>query len=289
VIGYYITEKRLSALVLAVEPNWEADASAVLLKLPANPKSKDFTSLWSNIKQIYIDLQHSKCCFCEKELEHKIEQDVEHFRPKTKVKPWTIPPSLSSKGISIQQPANGASEPGYKNLAYKTLNYAIACKVCNSILKKNYFPIEGTRDTTGTSPKQLISSESNLLIYPIGSIDTDPETLIEFIGLSPFPMHSSGFNYRRAQVTIEIFGLDDSVGRRRLFKTKARLIHHLFLALERLKNAQSTSQQIKAQKTIDALTSPESPFTNCMRSFARLYSSNPSQAELFADDCENIF
>ena len=37
-------------------------------------------------------------CFCEKvRLEGNIEQDVEHFRPKAKVQPWTVPPRSSSR------------------------------------------------------------------------------------------------------------------------------------------------------------------------------------------------
>jgi hypothetical protein len=60
----------------------------------------------------------------------------------------------------------------------------MACKTCNSTLKKNHFPIEGTRDSASTDPAQM-SDEKALLIYPIGATDDDPEQLIEFEGLSP--------------------------------------------------------------------------------------------------------
>ena len=42
--------------------------------IPNPPKSSDFKPLWSVIKQIYIDLQNSKCCFCEKPLEISVER-----------------------------------------------------------------------------------------------------------------------------------------------------------------------------------------------------------------------
>ena len=49
----------------------------------------------------------SKCAFCEKPLEGRIEQDVEHFRPKCEVRPWDIPQDLADAGIAVSQPANG--------------------------------------------------------------------------------------------------------------------------------------------------------------------------------------
>ncbi|WP_278468319.1 hypothetical protein [Gimesia maris] len=283
-IGYYITEKDLSALILAMEPNWESDASAALTAHLNDPQNTKFKPLWSKIKQVYTVLQHSKCCYCEKPLEHLIDQDVEHFRPKMEVKKWPVPPSLSAISLS----SNQGTEPGYKSLAYQPLNYAIACKVCNSILKKNYFPIEGTRDTNDTSPKNLIGTENNLLIYPIGSIDTNPEMLIEFNGLSPVPKFSQGFNFSRALVTIDIFQLDDSVGRRQLFKEKARILLLLFSALERLGSATTVIEQQRHQTMINALVSPKSPFTNCMRSFARLYYQDIQKAKAIEIACQKM-
>ena len=54
-------------------------------KQNATSTAPAFPSLWSETKQVYIELQHSKCAFCEKPLEGRIEQDVEHFRPKGEV------------------------------------------------------------------------------------------------------------------------------------------------------------------------------------------------------------
>jgi hypothetical protein len=256
----------------------------VLSQLPNPPKSSDFKPLWSKIKGVYIGLQNSKCGFCEKPLEGSIEQDVEHFRPKSEVKSWNVPPRLSAEGITVQQRSDGSSEPGYPQLAYSPFNYAMACKTCNSTLKKNFFPIEGTRDSTATDPAQM-DGEKALLIYPIGTADADPEQLIGFEALSPVPKSASGFNRRRALVTIELFRLDNSSRRRPLFKLRATLIRLLFLELEGKANGTTPSQRQRHQRAIDTLTDPATPFTNCLRSFERLYGLNQARAEEIAEAC----
>lgn len=286
-IRYVITLAKLRTAISTVDANWFANASAVLGRLPDPPKSSDFKPLWSRIKGIYMTLQHEKCCFCEKPLEGKVEQDVEHFRPKAEVKPWQVPSRLLAQGVAVQQPTDGSSEPGYSQLAYSPFNYAIACKTCNSTLKKNFFPIEGTRDSTATDPAKM-DGEKALLIYPIGAVDDDPEQLIEFEALSPVPKSASGFNRRRALVTIEVFRLDDNSRRRPLFKLRATFVWLLFLELERRANARSVIQRQKRQTAIEVLTSPEMPFANCLRCFERLYRSDQARAEAIAEECQKF-
>src|SRR5262245_10956839 len=151
-IRFKVTAAKLRADILAAKGSFFTDAAAVLAALPNPPRSSDFKSLWSDIKQVYIDLQLSKCCFCEKSLEAKIEQDVEHFRPKAAVTAWKVPARLTKAGVTATQPSGAQSEPGYSQLAYHPLNYAMACKQCNSVLKKNYFPIAGARKFGGNDP-----------------------------------------------------------------------------------------------------------------------------------------
>jgi hypothetical protein len=280
-IRYEVTRAKLNADVTALDASWFDDTAAVLASLPDPPKSSDFKPLWSNIKQLYIDLQNSKCCFCEKPLEGMIEQDVEHFRPKAEVKPWIVPAKLANEGIAVQQPTDGSSEGGYSQLAYHPFNYAMSCKTCNSTLKKNLFPIEGPRDSGSVDPSKM-KSEKALLIYPIGDLDSDPEDLIEFRGLSPVPKKASGYGRRRAMVTIDIFRLDR---RRDLMKQRAYLVRLLFLELEGLTNAATAALRAIHQKAIDALTSSEAPFTNCMNCFADLYRADPTHAGEIADEC----
>jgi hypothetical protein len=34
-----------------------------------------------DVKQMLIEMQHGKCCFCESQITHVAYGDVEHFRP----------------------------------------------------------------------------------------------------------------------------------------------------------------------------------------------------------------
>ena len=286
-IRYSISRATLDGQINAKSPNWFADTAAVVANLPAQPKSADFPPHWSKIKEIYIELQNSKCCFCEKPLEGNIEQDVEHFRAKAQVKSWKIPAALATEGVTVVQPADGSPEPGYTQLPYHPFNYAMSCKTCNSTFKGNLFPIEGIRDSSNNDPAAM-HAENALLIYPLGNIDIDPETLIEFDALSPIPTKTSGFGRRRAMVTISIFRLDDARKRKSLFKYRAILVRLLFAELEGSINASTAARKAKHGKAIDALTSAETPFTNCLRSFKRLYENDPAKAETIADECLNF-
>ena len=129
-------------------------------------------------------------------LQGLIEEDVEHFRPKTAVTPWTPPTdieaALAAEGVTIVQPADGSKERGYKFLAYHPFNYAVACKPCNTVLKANYFPIAGRRKAARRPPAR--GTERPFLIYPIGDLDNDPENLISWRGCHPQPVSANGFD-----------------------------------------------------------------------------------------------
>src|SRR5579863_10191998 len=164
-IRYRIEQAVLKQRIMDKSATWFTRAAAALEELPDDPKSSDFKGMWSEIKEIYMDLQHSKCAFCEKPLENRIEQDVEHFRPKTEVAHWTPPQDLIDEGIVLKQPADGSTEMGYRFLAYLPFNYAASCKNCNSVFKGNFFPIGQARKTEAKRiPAD--STEEPFLIYP---------------------------------------------------------------------------------------------------------------------------
>ncbi len=259
--------------------------------LPARPKSGDFQALWAEIKDTYIELQHSKCAFCEKPLEGRIEQDVEHFRPKAKVEPWAVPsdliPEFIEAGVSIAQPDDGSSEPGYRFLAYHPFNYAAACKPCNSVLKKNFFPVAKPRKTEAKRPPSL-AAEKPLLIYPIGQLDEDPETLITFIeGVVPQPAKRSGFGRLRALVTIAIFRLGDPIRRKVFYQQRAEAIQYLYLSLKGIQEGSDPAFVEAATKLVAGMLRPAAPFANCLRSFNRLFRDSPDKADqVFTDLAE---
>ena len=157
-IRYSITYQDLETKITAHKRSWLRRAGERTEKLRQLGKYEESSTIWSEIKAVYVKLQHHKCVFCERQLEDVdvglIEQDVEHFRPKKNVKLW----QSSHQDIQITEPPN---ETGYYLLAYHLFNYAASCKPCNSTLKSDNFPIAGAYDFEG---------ESSLASTPIKSV-----------------------------------------------------------------------------------------------------------------------
>ena len=275
-----IDKDDLRDLINSHKNEWLENAKAKTDELEADP-TKKVTSIWSPIKEVFTILQHSKCIFCEKEMENQsIEQDVEHFRPKNNVKRWKPPQwMIDDEGITSSQPST-ASEAGYRLLAYNFLNYAAACKYCNSTRKSDLFPIAGSRMSGSKNPVTM-KSEKAYLIYPISDFDDDPEDLIEFFGLSPQAKQESGMGRKRALITIEIFQLDDINGRPFLFKKRAKNIWLLFNSLKMIEEG-NAEEQSDGQKVADFMTSPASEHTNCMKCYRQLFQENRAEAEIVA-------
>jgi hypothetical protein len=273
-----LTLDNLKSKITALKPTWFTRAKEVIDGLSDKPKSSDFAGLWSEIKDIYIDFQHSKCVFCEQPLEGRITQDVEHFRPKAAVSHWEPPQDLIDAGIVVSQPADGENELGYRFLAYHPLNYAAACKNCNSVFKKNLFPVAKARKTEAKKPPAN-SSERPFLIYPIGHDADDPEELIEFIGCVPQPVKANGHDRFRAQVTINIFKLDDASERRVFYEGRARAISSMFLNLDAIDNRDDPIIVNAAKTNVKRMLEDKEPFANCLRCFHRLYEQSPTEAK----------
>jgi len=162
-------------------------------KLIAKGKKAEFPSLWRNeaVRQA-LDERHyrGKCCFTERRRDIKLERDVEHFRPKAEV--------------------TDADHPGYWWLAYDWDNLLIACKVNNSSIKTNHFPLlEG--GVRATAEKGVLANEKPVLINPATE---DPSIYITFhwekrgerYFCKPVPTANDLDN--RGRDTIRIVGID---------------------------------------------------------------------------------
>lgn len=99
---------------------------------------------------------NGKCCYCERKRDIKLERDVEHYRPKKKVKD-----------------VEGSN--GYWWLAYDWDNILIACKTCNILNKSTNFPL--LDNTTRVNTEGDVSTELTALINP--AIE-DPEPYISY-------------------------------------------------------------------------------------------------------------
>lgn len=288
-IQHKITPAELRKHVLETDPDWYRKAKATFAGLPANPTSKQFKSLWSDIKSVWITLQGSKCIYCESQIEGSISNDVEHFRPKTKVSDWKPPAVLVDAGVVTTTPTTKKGDAGYRNLAYDPWNYAASCKVCNSVLKKNYFPIRGPRKSAAKNPRTM-KGEKAYFVYPIGDFDDDPQKLIRFAGMLPEPATAGGTHeYHRALVMIDVFQLGNGEDRKELLQSRARLLKELYDQLrERDQFPVNTKRGKDAREWIQILVNPQAPHTNCLKSFQKIYSSKPERAAKLIDQAKTF-
>lgn len=275
-IGYRISRDALEKLISAHDPKWLADTKKRTATFKKNKKYEEKSAVWSRVKVVYMRLQGDcKCAYCERKLEAetygKVEQDVEHFRPKASVRDWSLPQDLAAKGIQVAKAPK--AKKGYYLLPYHPFNYAAACKPCNSALKSDCFPIAGKHKFSEADPAKL-KTEKALLIYPIGDIDESPEKLIQFYAVSPQAVATKGFARDRALVSIEFFKLDSVEERSNLILERARVIMALFPQLQQKAGGDTVSAQL-----VDAFTNEKSPHTNCARSFRDLYAANPAEAK----------
>ncbi|MGB7510855.1 MAG: hypothetical protein WBP54_06160 [Pelodictyon phaeoclathratiforme] len=285
-IAYRVKQSALEALIEAESNGWLTKAAKRTKVFRERNCYDESSSIWSAVKAVYMRLQGDcKCAYCERKLESidfgKIEQDVEHFRPKGRISAWALPKSLQDQGIRLTPVPN--DEHGYFLLPYHPMNYLAACKPCNSMLKKDYFPIAGEYDLKGDDPAKLHIKEKPFLICPVGDFDDAPEDLIRFFGVSPQAVAQSGFNRERAFVTIEFFKLDDATERKNLLRERANIIVALYPQLEKVADDASGIEKNNAQQFVDDCTSLKSPHTNCARSLKDLFLKNRAEAKAVCD------
>lgn len=245
-------------------PGWLERAAERTETFRALGRYDESSTIWSEVKRVYMELQEFKCGFCERRLEKSrfgnIEHDVEHFRPKKRVDDWPTDAITEERGLSYDFDLGDSDPTGYFLLPYHHENYLISCKTCNSALKRNYFPIADARLVPGTEPRDM-RDEKPFLIYPLGAVDEDPEGLITFDGILPVPIGTRGHKRRRAEVTIDFFGLDR---REVLLEERAEGIVALHLALEGL-DAPDTAEFAAA--LVGRLVSDGAPHAACMRAY----------------------
>ncbi len=287
-IRYPISEAELRQKISEEDPKWLDDAAKRTaafdsagyydekLEFDSGGKTVKASPIWSRIKPVFMRLQYEKCAYCERQLSSEEwgrgEHDLEHFRPKSKARPWKASASLLREGVALTPALDGKYDAGYHLFSYHPLNYCASCKTCNSGLKSDIFPIAGVRDSMGSNPRKM-GDEKALLIYPLGSIDTDPETLIDFHGLSPRAIPTGSFGRHRALSSISFFQLKNPK-RKELYRERARQIVavHSFL-LNRATAGDVWDGLIAIYQDSSA------PHSSCTRSFVRLFESDRTEAD----------
>jgi 5-methylcytosine-specific restriction endonuclease McrA len=281
VIRYPITRALLLERIAAVSRRWlqrAAERTAVYEQAEAYTGGSEF---WGDIKQVYIDLQHEKCAYCETklqgaELASKVHE-VEHFRPKASVAAWPDRSKQHWESFPTTIPTGDTSTNGYYRLAYNPLNYAIACTRCNSTLKSNHFPIRGARNVALDDPADA-GAEDALLIYPLSDFDADPFELITFDGVIAIPREQRGRDHERALTNIAFFQLNHQD----LTTRRAVLIRALWFGLEGARNEVAPEDRAFAAQFVEQLCDESAEFTACMTAFRDLYTVNRATARAMA-------
>lgn len=236
--------------------------------------------MMSTVKPAFMNLQKNKCVFCERQFENelhgKIVFDLERFRPKSSVEPWPI---AGTHSFTYTFATGVASPHGYYWLAYDLTNYAASCKVCNSRLKSNYFPIEGTRTTAPGSLKR----EKTFLCYPIDESDDDPEDILTFIGTVAVPKAKSGYKHRRGKVIIDFFDLNR---RERLHREREA---HIILLGNSLLNLDRGDGDAADEAIVARSKSAEAPRASCMSSFSTQWQADQPFARKVLSSCKSYF
>jgi hypothetical protein len=271
-IRYEISIPELKKKIQNEVSTWFERANKKTARFRGLKKYKENSSIWSEVKPVYIKLQQGKCAFCERKLEEgnrgKIEWDLEHFRPKSQVRLW--PPKSST--IKFAFPLGNAANKGYYLLPYHFLNYAASCKVCNTPLKSDFFPIGAKRRSLSAASPMKLLKEKAFLPYPIDSLDEDPENLLTFQGYICVPVADDGHRRKRALVTISFFGLNE---RDTLLKERAEAIEFAWLILEK-----DSTDEHRCEYLV-RVRMPGFRHANCVRSFVRTYNNDHNLAEIY--------
>lgn len=236
---------------------------------------KQKTPNWSDIKEAYVRVQHSKCAYCEKELSEEDlgAIDMEHYRPKSSVRAWPTQAIKEEREIDYDLPNRSSEDEGYYLLTHNVWNYVASCKTCNS-LKSDFFPVKGNLNIKLEDPAE--SQDQPYILYPLGDLDEDPEDFFKFTGISPVIVATSEEKKKRAQVTIDFF---DLARRPVLEMARAKVIQDLGLFQSLLNGDNSEEVKQMAEQTIERYTSASAPHSSCAKSFRALQKSDPQAAD----------
>ncbi|PTT76010.1 hypothetical protein DBR42_27700 [Pelomonas sp. HMWF004] len=237
---------------------------------------------WSEVKGAFIALQSHKCAYCETPMPQgqrkKVAYDVEHYRPKSRTQAW--PTQTIRRDLGITYRVNAGRRRGYPELAHHAWNYAVACKVCNSPYKSDYFPLLGRCNGASHSPLTLNLTELPAIPLPLGTWGEDPEAFLTFHGFIAVPKAGlKGDMLKRTQVVIDFFELNR---RPDLLLGRAATIGLLYRNLREMQHPHLARNAAEAQSWVDQQLSSEAPYAAAARAFRALHLAAPGQAKTVA-------
>jgi uncharacterized protein (TIGR02646 family) len=200
------------------------------------------------VRDLLWDMQHAKCCYCEREYERKYS-DVEHFRPKAR---------------AVRD--DGKPDAGYWWLAYRFDNLYFACAACNRP-KSDRFPLRDRSAALKPGEGPRSREEGALLLDP--AFDPVEEHLtfvwVEDQGFRIAPRNLS----ERGKATIAVLGLDrdDLVELRRKYYHRCLEPVIVRYGVARRSGDERRMREVRAEAS--RLAAPEQPHTLLARAAFR--------------------
>jgi 5-methylcytosine-specific restriction endonuclease McrA len=276
VIRYEISLQELEARVDQCKPRWRKSKAKFTRKFIQMGQFTGKSDSWGNIRPVFYDLQHGKCAYCERKLpgitHGGSEQAIDHHRPAKRIDEWPT-----------QKPTVVINPTGYYWLAYDLANYVAACGSCNTGLKRNGFPIAGTRGAVAMDIPTLNALEKPLLIFPLGDTDENPEDMIKFEGITPMPKLLEADRRERALVTIQFFGLADP-NRSELFRERFEVIEKIWICWKAISSSRDQAIRAEMEAIMQSVCSPQSAHSSCAGYFVALcYNNNKKAREVFEE------
>ena len=138
-------------------------------------------AVYQEAKPFLLKLTRGKCAYCESRIEINQPGDVEHYRPKGRIR------DEYGKVLKVKVQDSEIVHPGYWWLAYDWLNLLPSCIDCNRrrrhgfdgalVGKADFFPVRGQR---AVLPNDDLVQEQPLLLDPSMS-GFDPKVHFEFL------------------------------------------------------------------------------------------------------------
>jgi hypothetical protein len=159
--------------------------------------------LYKRAMPFLLPLFNDKCAYCEAIITNTHPGDVEHYRPKGRLK------DLDGKIVKITVNGKEFDHPGYWWLCYEWANLLPSCIDCNrrrnhgeemtAAGKADIFPIDGQR---AGNPNDPLTAEDALLLNPSDD-DFIPDSHFEFQ-----PDGKIATKSKRAELSCELLGLN---------------------------------------------------------------------------------
>jgi hypothetical protein len=219
------------------------------------------TDLYKAMKAVYLGLHgpfHGKCAYCESLIAENQPGDIDHFRPKGRLRTHDLEEVMISG-------ADGKEEPhaGYYWLAYDWRNLLPACIDCNRpstqktpgkrIGKWDHFPVED--ETVRASRPGEEGLESPLLLNPADPTD-DPSRHLAIDESGIF-----SWSTPQGEKTVETFGLND---REALIKSRMKVyrdVINLILSWINTLHLDATAPAHEIEQEIHAYRDGSEPFS----------------------------